>query len=97
MYYLVHTPSVKIGADVHEEPHILANIEWFQDHPCKFEIGSGSTLSSCVCQLTYSASFTPVSRIISQCAVVDEYLKFDYGENHVIVALPLRCHILMSD
>lgn len=36
------------------------------------------------------ATFISVSRIISRCAVVDCTIKLDYGEDHVIIAVPLR-------
>ena len=79
----IRTPSVKVSTDgdtqTTEKPHILAKVNWFQDHPQKlFAWEYGIILSATVCQTSYSATFLPVSRIISRCAIVERRLQMNY-------------------
>ena len=72
-------------------PHALPNVHWYQDHPwklCRFK--NGILMAAALFDSPSSATFIPVSRIISRCAVVDCTIKLDYGEDHVIIAVPLR-------
>ena len=98
-YFLLHTPSVTVSTDgeaacTTEKAHILAKINWFQDHPQKYLLGNGIILSATVCETSYSVSqFMPVSRFISRCAIVERRLQTDYGEDLVYVAIPVRKHI----
>ena len=90
-YFLLHTPLLKVaqGEEV-QKPHILAQIDWYQDHPRKFSMGNGIILAATVSQPLYVASFMPVLRIISQCAVVNMKMHMDYGEGYVCVAFPVK-------
>ena len=51
---------------------------------------NGIVLSSTLPQPAHSSIFMPVSRIISQCATVNQTLQMDFGEDHVCIALPLK-------
>ena len=72
--------------------HILAQVSWYDDHPCKFALKNGIILSATVPQPPNNSIFMPVSWIISQCATVNKTLQMDFGEDHVCVALPLKIH-----
>ena len=52
--------------------------------------------SSCVTEPVYSASFMPVSRIISRCAVRVTTMQLNYGEGKVCVVIPIRRHFLFN-
>jgi len=93
-YFLLHTAKIKIDNVDSEnctinKTHILARIQWNQDHPRKFHFGNGIIISSSVYDTLSCASFMPVSRIITPCAVVDKKMQMDYGEDSVRIALPL--------
>ena len=74
-YFFVHYPTIKCLSDqqgaqdecTSNQPHVIAEIEWCQDHPRKFIFGNGIIIASTVCEPFSSASFMPISRIISQC------------------------------
>ncbi len=53
-YFLLHTPSLQVSSgeevrDIVQKPHILAQVDWYQDHPRKFSIGNGIILATTVC------------------------------------------------
>ena len=80
-----------ITLELYQLPHAFANVYWYQDHPmklCRFK--NGIVMAATSFDSPSSATFIPVSRIISLCAVVDCTIKLDYGEDHVIIAVPLR-------
>lgn len=95
-YFLLHTPVLKSPDkdDQVQKTHILAQIEWYQDHPFKFSLGNGVILAATVPEPSFAASFMPISRIISRCAVIHHKVAMDHGEDYVCVALPLRRHKL---
>ena len=100
-HFLQHTPSVKVSTDeraqtTEKRQHILAKVSWFQDHPQKYLLGNGIILSATVCQTSYSATFIPISRIISRCAIVKRRLQMSYGEDLLCVAIPLKKHTIFS-
>ena len=96
-YFLLHKPCIKSPRDYSHQTtensntHFLACVKWLQDHPQKFVLGNGTILSATV---TDHVSFMPVSRIISRCAVVDTSIQFDYGEDKVCIAIPVRRHFM---
>lgn len=96
-YFLLHTPVLKSPDkdDQVQKTHILAQIEWYQDHPRKFSLGNRVILAATVPEPSFAASFMPISRIISHCAVINQKVAMDYGEDYVRVALPLRRHKLL--
>ena len=81
-YFLLHTAKIKIDSEnsaIINKTHISAHIEWNQDHPRKFHFGNGIIISSSVYDTFSCASFMPVSRIITPCAVVNKNMQMDYG------------------
>ena len=65
--------------------NLLAHIKWFEDHPYKdiyiptlFVSATTFVQESCV-------SFISISRIAGHCALVETCVKFDYGDDKVIV------------
>ena len=76
-YFLLHCAKVKSedGTEI-KKPHLLACINWNEDHPHKYRIGNG-IIAATVYQTFSYASFMPVLRILTQCAIVD--FKNAYG------------------
>ena len=92
---LVHNPVIKQEGTTTEFPHILAEIEWSQDHHQKFHFGNETIIAAPVIEPFSSASFMPISCILSRCAVVDKKIQMDYGEDSIRVAIPVqKCSIL---
>ena len=101
-YFMLHTPALKSDKstpgtssccqNVASEPkkHLLAHVKWYQDHPQKFVLGNGIVLSATVTEHMSSASFIPVSRIVSRCVMLHTTLQFSYGEDKVCIAIPVK-------
>ena len=106
-YFMLHIPPLKsdMGTSgtssscqnvaVEPKKHLLARVKWYQDHPQKFVLGNGIVLSATVTERMSSASFIPVSRIISRCAMFHTTLQLSYGEDKVCVAIPVKRHYFL--
>jgi len=87
--------DIVLGNDIHHPEqassifHTFARVRWFSDHP------RGSYIHPLVkvCATTFDsesdASFIPVSRIAGRVATAKSKLQFDYGEDTVLIAVPL--------
>ena len=62
-YFLLHLANIKCdtGDEDEKTEHLLAHVNWFQDHPCKFNLGNGTILSATVPQIPTCSTFMPVS------------------------------------
>ena len=69
--------------------HILAKVKWYEDHPRKQWFENSISLSATLFVAESEASFMPVSRIMLRCATIQQKIMFDYGEDNVIVCIPL--------
>ena len=99
IYFLLHCIKVKLQVstdpEIVDKTHILACIRWYEDHSRKFLLGNGIVIASSTCTAFSSASFMPVSRILSQCAIVHRNMHMDYGEDSIQIALPLKRHSIV--
>lgn len=100
--FMLHTPCVKISGDasanasnVESRQHLLARVDWYQDHPHKFFLGNGLLISATVTDRTVDASYLPISRIISRCASLETTLQFNSGEDKVLIVIPVRRDYLL--
>ena len=90
--FLRHSITMK---DAHSasrvSTHVLARVKWLQYHPRQSIFhASAMIVSATVYDNEGPASFVPVSRIISRCALSTNFrYVFDYGEDSVCVAVPL--------
>ena len=72
------------------QSHILMYVRWYQNHPRSDWIDSSIILTSTVFENDSCACFMPISRVICQCAISSPVtLQFDYGEDNVLIAVPL--------
>ena len=76
--------------------HTIAKVKWYMNHP------QGSYIHPLIkiCATTFdsetSASFIPVSRIAGRVATTKCKLQFDYGEDTVLVTVPLLKTVLSN-
>ena len=94
--FLLHTPEIKqTNGDnsriIMQQPHVLASVKCYQDHPQKYYFGNGIAT---VPENTSCSSYIPVSRILSKCSYIHTKVKFSYREDNVCVAIPLKRHNL---
>lgn len=90
-YFVSHTPSI---TGVPDQPHILAKVKWFQDHPRKDMLKNSIFLSATLFDSESEASFMPVSRIMSRCAMIRQTLQFDFGSDSVNIFMSLVRRIM---
>ena len=68
--------------------NIIAFVKWYSDHSQCDHIHDSVVITASV--LDYNpCEYFPVSRIVGQTAVVKTMFKFDYGEDCVIISVPL--------
>lgn len=86
--------------DVQDEPstipetdHLFAKVAWYGKHPREDHFPYPIRVVTTLFDTEGAASFIPVSRIASRCAVSNnQYIMFDYGEDCVSVVCPLIKH-----
>ena len=69
--------------------HIMARVKWYMDHPQRAKMHPPIILCAATFDSDSSAYFIPVSRFEGRVAIVKTMFKFDYGEDHIVVAVPL--------
>ena len=70
--------------------HILAKVEWHCRHPNESWLPSPVLIIATDCEPYGPATFIPISQIQCRCAVVLDNVKFDFGEDSVLVIVPLK-------
>ena len=90
-YFVLHLPIID---GVSNQPHILAKVKWYQDHPCKSWFKNSILVATTLFDADGAAAFIPVSRIMSRCATIRQTVVFDYGEDTVNVCIPLVRRII---
>lgn len=60
-HFLLDIPSID---GIPDQPHIIAKVSWYEDHPRKFWMKHSIVLSATLLDCESEASFLPVSRII---------------------------------
>ena len=63
--------------------------KWYMDHPCRDFIHTHVIICATTFDQDSPESFLPVNRIAGKVAIARTKLTFDYGEDTVIVAIPL--------
>jgi hypothetical protein len=89
-YFVLHVPDI---TTVPKQPHLFAKVKWFEDHPRKNWFSNSIIVSATLYDTESESSFVPVSRIMSRCAIVQQSVKFDFGEDHVNICIPLTRRI----
>ena len=69
--------------------HIMARVKWYMDHPQREKLHPPTLICATVFDPDSSACFIPVSRIAGRAAITKTMFMFDYGEDHIAIAVPL--------
>ena len=89
-HFIQHHIIVQKEAEADETiSHILACVEWYMDHPRRDWLHPSIIISSAVYEMDSASYFMPVSRIAARCASVKTTFEFDYGEDSVVISVPL--------
>ena len=90
--FIRHTVTVKhTNTDmIKTAVHILAQVKWFENHPCRDHFHQSILVSAATHDLDSPAIFIPVSRILARCATIYDCLyRFEHGEDKVCISIPL--------
>ena len=92
LYFMEHTIKAIPQGTSENIPvpltHILAVVDWYENHPQRDYFGESVIVTSSVSYHTTKASFIPVSRIGARCAYVKMHYTFSYGEDCIVVCVP---------
>jgi hypothetical protein len=95
-YFLKHAHRIDVQAEpstIPETDHLFAKVAWYGKHPREDHFPYPIRVVTTLFDTEGTASFIPVSRIASRCAVSNnQYIMFDYGEDCVSVVCPLIKH-----
>lgn len=69
--------------------HTIARVKWYMDHHLGAHIHPTVKLCATVFESHSNATFIPVSRIAGRVATAKSNLQFDYGEDTVLITVPL--------
>lgn len=92
-YYFIHDLTLLSSTDATKRcrvRHVFAKMNWLRTHPREAYLPSPLFIVNSDFETSGPATFLPVSRILSRCAVAHDTIEFDYGEDSVIIASPLR-------
>ena len=91
--YIQHTIHVFPQGTSEESPmpleHVLAQVDWYEDHPQRHHFGESIIVASTTSHRLTRASFIPVSRIMARCAYLKTPYRFSYGEDQILICVPL--------
>ena len=70
--------------------HIMARVKWYMDYPQRANMHPPIILYAATLDSDSSAYFIPVPRFAVRISIIKKTMfKFDYGEDHIAVAIPL--------
>ena len=76
--------------------NVIAHIKWFEDHPYKDKYIPTLLVSATMFVQESCVSFFLIFRIAGHCALVETCVKFDYGDDKVIIcSIPLFKKLLV--
>ena len=68
--------------------HTFARVKWYMDHPRRNFLHPPMIVCATTFDYDTSACFIPVCRIIGRAAIIKTEFTFDFGIDHVIIAVP---------
>ena len=90
-YFVRHTVSL-CSPDSHSQQsktHLFAFVFWYQTHPRERWFHPRIRVLSPDMVMNGPATFLPISRTHGSCTLISERVKFDYGEDYVVVSVML--------
>ena len=92
-YFMKHTHRIDVEDELNTftiTDHLFAKVAWYGKHPREDHFPHPVRVVTTLFETEGPASFLPVSRIASRCAISNKQLiQFDYGEDWVCVVCPL--------
>ena len=88
-FFFRHTIRIVKNSATKTISHILAHVNWYMDHPRRNILHPSTIISSTVFDRDSPASYIPVNRIAARCANAETTWRFDYGQDNVIISVPL--------
>ena len=85
-YFLKHNVTLNSSQGKQEQTHIFDFVDWYRVHPREHWFHSRIRVVSPDMEMNGPANFLPISRIFGSCTLISETIKFDYGEDNVIVS-----------
>lgn len=76
--------------------HVLAKVVWYESHSERNHFGQSIIVASSVLHQLTRASFIPISRIKARCAYLQTNYTFAYGEDSVVICVPLLLKIYIA-
>ena len=92
-YFMKHTHRIDVEDEFNTftiTDHLFAKVAWYGKHPREDHFPHPVKVVTTLFETEGPASFLPVSRMASRCAISNKQLiQFDYGEDCVCVVYPL--------
>ena len=85
-YFFRHSVKLTRSIDSEKITHIFAHMHWYRPHPREKWFHPNIFVVSPDFLDFGPANFLPLSRCYAQCAVACATVKFDYGEDNVLIA-----------
>jgi hypothetical protein len=95
LYFFRHAIHTNLNSSL-KVTHIFARVNWYEQHPRENWFHPQLTVISPDTEYPGPSVFIPLSRIVGRCAVIDDRIKFDFGEDNVLVAVRLSMVILCN-
>ena len=93
-HFIRHSIAIATSTDAEKRrktSHIFAKIQWHKQHPRESHLPTPLLVTDTQPDNDVGpATFIPLSRIHSRCAVVRTNFKFDFGQDSVLLAVPLK-------
>lgn len=87
-YFIRHTINVPTSVTQFKRvSHVFACVHWYQTHLRENWYHHRIIVASPDIDSCGPATFIPISRIFSSCAITSRTVMFDYGEDNVVVAI----------
>lgn len=85
------TITLRSGNKRRRVTHVIARMEWFKNHPQQHHFGSDTEVWATDFESQSEASFMPLHRALSKCAITTDIVKFTsvYSER-VCIVVPLH-------
>lgn len=87
-YFIRHTISVSTSETQFKRiSHIFARVHWYRTHPRESWYHHRILVVSQDTESFGPATFLPMSRVFSSCALIHKTVMFDFGEDNIVVAV----------
>jgi len=86
-YFVKHTVCITASSQSKRIVNVFAKVHWYRTHLREQWFHHRALVCSPDMISCGPATFLPVSRIFCRCAITSNTVKFDYGEDNVIVAI----------